>query len=65
MQKLGHQVERFHKEQQAAVDRPSRALRGASTSGSPTRKEQFGRSGTPYDFGAPEHRRVQARRCAT
>ncbi|KAK5998509.1 Structural maintenance of chromosomes protein 2 [Cladobotryum mycophilum] len=48
MQKLGHQVERFHKEQQAAADNVSRLE--ADYDWIHDEKDNFGRSGTPYDF---------------
>ena len=50
MQKLGHQVERFHKEQQAAVQAVARME--AEHEWIADSREQFGRAGTPYHFGA-------------
>ncbi|KAK4165892.1 putative structural maintenance of chromosomes protein 2 [Cladorrhinum sp. PSN259] len=48
LQKLGHQIEKFGKEQAAA----SQALARLESEHEwiPDAKEQFGRSGTPYDF---------------
>ncbi|KAK5660221.1 hypothetical protein OQA88_12755 [Cercophora sp. LCS_1] len=48
MQKLGHQVDRFHKEQQTAVQRVAHMEQEHEWIADA--KEQFGRSGTPYDF---------------
>jgi len=48
MQKLGHQIERFHKEQQAAVQTVAQMEREHEWIAE--EKENFGRSGTPYDF---------------
>jgi len=48
MQRLGHQVERFHKEQQAAVQ--SVAHMEEQHEWIADSKDQFGRAGTPYDF---------------
>jgi structural maintenance of chromosome 2 len=48
MQKLGHQVERFNKEQQNAAEIVSR-LEGEHE-WIQDEKDKFGRSGTPYDF---------------
>jgi len=47
-QKLGHEVERFHKEQQASVEAVDRMLREHDWI--EEEKEHFGRPGTPYDF---------------
>lgn len=48
MQKLGHQIERFHKEQQGAAD--SVAHLESEYEWIDDEKDKFGRSGTPYDF---------------
>ena len=48
MQKLGHQIERFHKEQHGAADNVSHLE--AEYEWIQDEKEKFGRSGTPYDF---------------
>ena len=48
MQKLGHQIERFNKEQQGAAESLSR-LEGEHE-WIQDEKDKFGRSGTPYDF---------------
>ena len=48
MQKLGHQVERFHKEQQAAVGKVAEYEEQHEWIADA--KDQFGRPGTPYDF---------------
>ncbi|KAK3353088.1 SMC2-like protein [Lasiosphaeria hispida] len=48
MQKLGHQVERFHKEQQTAVQTVAHMEKEHEWIADA--KEQFGRQGTPYDF---------------
>ncbi|KAK1766861.1 RecF/RecN/SMC [Phialemonium atrogriseum] len=48
MQRLGHQVERFHKEQQTAVQTVAKMEQQHEWIGDA--KEQFGRAGTPYDF---------------
>ncbi|KAK4087511.1 hypothetical protein Purlil1_8101 [Purpureocillium lilacinum] len=48
MQKLGHQIERFHKEQQGAAENVSRLE--ADHEWIEDEKDKFGRSGTPYDF---------------
>ncbi|KXH41870.1 RecF/RecN/SMC N terminal domain-containing protein [Colletotrichum simmondsii] len=48
MQKLGHQVERFHKEQQSAVQTVAHMEKEHDWIAD--EKENFGRSGTPYDF---------------
>ncbi|QPG94849.1 hypothetical protein C2857_007147 [Epichloe festucae Fl1] len=48
MQKLGHQVERFHKEQQGAADNVAHLE--SEYEWIQEEKEKFGRSGTPYDF---------------
>ncbi|KAK1759453.1 SMC2-like protein [Echria macrotheca] len=47
-QRLGHQVERFHKEQQAAVQAVAHLAEQHEWIADA--KEQFGRPGTPYDF---------------
>ncbi|KAJ4300351.1 Structural maintenance of chromosomes protein 2 [Collariella sp. IMI 366227] len=47
-QKLGHQVDKFHKEQQAAAQTVAR-MEGEHEWIADAR-EQFGRTGTPYDF---------------
>ncbi|KAJ0315511.1 hypothetical protein COL5a_011959 [Colletotrichum fioriniae] len=47
-QKLGHQVERFHKEQQSAVQTVAHMEKEHDWIAD--EKENFGRSGTPYDF---------------
>lgn len=49
-QKLGHEVEKFHKEQQAAKEAVTRMEREYEWIEG--EQEQFGRPGTPYDFGA-------------
>ncbi|KAK1256080.1 hypothetical protein MKX07_008339 [Trichoderma sp. CBMAI-0711] len=48
MQKLGHQIEKFHKEQQSAADNVARLE--AEYEWIHDEQEMFGRSGTPYDF---------------
>lgn len=48
MQKLGHTVEKFHKEQQGAAENVSR-LEG-EYEWIEDEKDKFGRNGTPYDF---------------
>ncbi|KAF7553078.1 hypothetical protein G7046_g7202 [Stylonectria norvegica] len=48
MQKLSHQVEKFHKEQQGAADNVAR-LEGEHD-WIHDEKDKFGRNGTPYDF---------------
>lgn len=48
MQRLGHQVERFHKEQQAAVQAVAHLEEQHEWIADA--KEQFGRPGTPYSF---------------
>lgn len=48
MQKLGHTVEKFHKEQQTAVQAVAHMEKEHDWIGD--EKENFGRSGTPYDF---------------
>lgn len=48
MQKLGHQVERFHKERQGAVDNVTRLE--AEHEWIQDERDKFGRGGTPYDF---------------
>ncbi|KAH6856606.1 SMC2-like protein [Chaetomium sp. MPI-CAGE-AT-0009] len=47
-QKLGHQVEKFHKEQQAAAQSVSRMEQEHEWIADA--RDQFGRTGTPYDF---------------
>lgn len=48
MQKLGHQIERFHKEQQGAAQTVSQMEKEHDWIGD--ERESFGRPGTPYDF---------------
>ncbi|KAA8571968.1 hypothetical protein EYC84_001909 [Monilinia fructicola] len=48
MQKLGHQIEKFHKEQQAAVQTVSHMEKEHDWIAD--EKDNFGRTGTPYDF---------------
>ncbi|KAG5950421.1 hypothetical protein E4U53_005101 [Claviceps sorghi] len=48
MQKLGHQVERFHKEQQGSADNVAHLE--SEHEWIQEEKDKFGRSGTPYDF---------------
>jgi len=48
MQKLGHQIEKFHKEQQAAVQTVANMEREHEWIAD--EKTNFGRAGTPYDF---------------
>jgi structural maintenance of chromosome 2 len=48
MQKLGHQIEKFHKEQQAAVQAVSQMEKEHEWIAD--EKDNFGRTGTPYDF---------------
>ncbi|PHH73060.1 hypothetical protein CDD82_5671 [Ophiocordyceps australis] len=48
IQKLGHQIERFHKEQQGAADNVARLE--SEHEWIHDEKDKFGRSGTPYDF---------------
>ncbi|KAH6685674.1 RecF/RecN/SMC [Plectosphaerella plurivora] len=48
MQTLGHQVEKFHKEQQSAVQRV--AQMEETHEWIADEKDNFGRAGTPYDF---------------
>ena len=48
MQKLGHQVEKFHKEQQNAVQAVAHMENEHEWIAE--EKDNFGRSGTPYDF---------------
>lgn len=48
MQKLAHQVERFHKEQQGAAENVTRLSKEYEWI--EDEKDKFGRSGTPYDF---------------
>lgn len=48
MQRLGHQVEKFHKEQQTAVQTVAKMEKQHEWIADA--KEQFGRAGTPYDF---------------
>ncbi|CAZ82813.1 unnamed protein product [Tuber melanosporum] len=47
-QKLGHEIERFHKDQQTATELVARMEREHEWI--EDEKEQFGRPGTPYDF---------------
>ncbi|OIW32396.1 RecF/RecN/SMC N terminal domain-containing protein [Coniochaeta ligniaria NRRL 30616] len=49
MQKLGHQVERFHKEQQSAASAAAHLEKEHEWIADA--REQFGRAGTAYDFG--------------
>lgn len=48
MQKLGHQIEKFHKEQQVAVQTVSHMEQEHEWIAD--EKDNFGRTGTPYDF---------------
>lgn len=48
MQKLGHQVEKYHKEQQAAAQTVTHMEQEHEWIAD--EKDSFGRSGTPYDF---------------
>lgn len=48
MQKLGHQIEKFHKEQQSAAQTVAHMEKEHEWIAD--EKESFGRSGTPYDF---------------
>ncbi|KAK3318480.1 SMC2-like protein [Apodospora peruviana] len=48
MQKLGHQIDKFHKEQQAAAQQAAHLEQEHEWIADA--KEQFGRAGTPYDF---------------
>ncbi|KAF4126734.1 structural maintenance of chromosome 2 [Geosmithia morbida] len=48
LQKLGHQLERFNKEQQSAAENVTRLE--AEHEWIEDEKDKFGRSGTPYDF---------------
>ncbi|KAL7796591.1 RecF/RecN/SMC protein [Trichoderma ceciliae] len=48
MQKLGHQIEKFHKEQQSAAENVARLE--AEYDWIHDEQDKFGRSGTPYDF---------------
>lgn len=48
MQRLGHQIERFHKEQQGAAENVARLE--ADHDWIQDEKDKFGRGGTPYDF---------------
>ncbi|KAH8592936.1 RecF/RecN/SMC N terminal domain-containing protein [Bisporella sp. PMI_857] len=48
MQKLGHQIEKFHKEQQAAIQTVSHME--TEHEWIADEKDNFGRAGTPYDF---------------
>ncbi|WYZ45258.1 hypothetical protein EsH8_VIII_000574 [Colletotrichum jinshuiense] len=48
MQKLGHQVDKFHKEQQSAVQTVAHMEKEHDWIAD--EKENFGRTGTPYDF---------------
>ena len=47
-QKLGHRVEKFHKEQQAAAQKVARLE--SEHDWIADARDQFGRTGTPYDF---------------
>ena len=48
MQKLGHQIDKFHKEQQAAVQTVAHMEKEHEWIAD--EKDNFGRTGTPYDF---------------
>ncbi|KAH7189457.1 RecF/RecN/SMC [Fusarium flagelliforme] len=48
MQKLGHLLEKFHKEQQGAAEKVARLEKEFDWIAE--EKDKFGRSGTPYDF---------------
>ena len=48
LQKLGHQIEKFHKEQQGAVQTVAHMEKEHEWIAD--EKESFGRTGTPYDF---------------
>lgn len=48
MQRLGHQIEKFHKEQQAAVQTVAHMEKEHEWIAD--EKDNFGRTGTPYDF---------------
>ncbi|OAQ63268.1 nuclear condensin complex subunit Smc2 [Pochonia chlamydosporia 170] len=48
MQKLGHQIERFHKEQQGAAENVAHLE--SEYEWIQDEKDKFGRNGTPYDF---------------
>jgi len=48
MQKLGHQIEKFHKEQQAAIQTVAHMEKEHEWI--VDEKDNFGRTGTPYDF---------------
>jgi structural maintenance of chromosome 2 len=48
MQKLGHQIEKFHKEQQTAVQTVAHMEKEHEWIAD--EKDNFGKSGTPYDF---------------
>ncbi|KAK2591642.1 Structural maintenance of chromosomes protein 2 [Conoideocrella luteorostrata] len=48
MQKLGHQIERFHKEQQGAAENVAHLE--SEYEWIQDEKDKFGRGGTPYDF---------------
>jgi structural maintenance of chromosome 2 len=48
MQKLGHQIDKFHKEQQVAVQTVAQMEKEHEWIAD--EKESFGRTGTPYDF---------------
>lgn len=48
MQKLGHQIEKFHKEQQTAVQTVAQMEKEHEWIAD--EKDKFGRSGSPYDF---------------
>ncbi len=50
MQKLGHQIERFHKEQQAAVQTVVHMEKEHEWISD--EKSSFGKAGTPYDFNS-------------
>jgi structural maintenance of chromosome 2 len=48
MQKLGHQIEKFHKEQQGAIQTVAHMEKEHEWIAD--EKDSFGRTGTPYDF---------------
>ncbi|KAG0649247.1 Chromosome segregation cut14 [Hyphodiscus hymeniophilus] len=48
MQKLGHQIEKFHKEQEGAVQTVAKMEKDHEWIAD--EKDNFGRTGTPYDF---------------
>ncbi|KAI0388769.1 SMC2-like protein [Xylariaceae sp. FL0594] len=52
MQKLGHQIDKFHKEQQVAVQRVAEMEQEHEWIAD--EKDKFGRVGTPYDFGSQD-----------